>query len=74
MYIGETENFREHAKESVLLNLPEYQHDSTDDFFEDTKFLASFIGRNIFEFLQPKVEFIFYVKITIFKLKSTLFI
>lgn len=43
-------------------NLPEYQQDSMDEFFEDVKFLASFIGCNIFEVSQPKVEHIFYTR------------
>ena len=43
-------------------NLPEYQKDSMDEFFEDVKFLASFIGRNIFEVSQPKAEHLFYAK------------
>jgi len=43
-------------------NLPEYQQDSMDEFFEDVKFLASFIGCNIFEVSQPKAEHIFYAK------------
>ena len=43
-------------------NLPEYQQDSMDEFFEDVKFLASFIGCNIFEVSQPKAEHIFYTK------------
>ena len=43
-------------------NLPEYQQDSMDEFFEDVKFLASFIGCNIFEFVQPKAELLFQVK------------
>ena len=30
-------------------NLPEYQKDAMDEFFEDIKFLTSFIGINIFE-------------------------
>ena len=33
-----------------------------DEFFEDVKFLASFIGCNIFELSQPKEEHIFYTK------------
>ena len=42
-------------------NLPEYQRDSIDEFFEDAKFLASFMGCNIFDVAQPKeVEHIFY--------------
>lgn len=43
-------------------NLPEYQQDSMNEFFEDVKFLASFIGCNIFEIAQPKPEHIFYTK------------
>lgn len=43
-------------------NLPEYQQDSMDEFFEDVKFLASFIGCNIFEVSQPKEEHLFYTK------------
>ena len=43
-------------------NLPEYQQDSMDEFFEDVKFLASFIGCNIFEVSQPKGEHLFYTK------------
>ncbi len=43
-------------------NLPEYRQDSMDEFFEDVKFLASFIGCNIFEMSQPKAEHLFYVK------------
>ena len=43
-------------------NLPEYQQDSMDEFFEDVKFLASFIGCNIFDISQPKAEHMFYAK------------
>ena len=43
-------------------NLPEYQRDAMDEFFEDIKFLASFIGCNIFEVAQPKCEQIFFTK------------
>lgn len=43
-------------------NLPEYQQDSMDEFFEDVKFLVSFIGCNIFEVSQPNTEHIFYTK------------
>lgn len=43
-------------------NLPEYQQDSMDEFFEDVKFLASFIGCNIYEVSQPKEEHLFYTK------------
>ena len=43
-------------------NLPEYQKDSMDEFFEDVKFLSSFIGCNIFEVSHPKTEHLFYCK------------
>ena len=43
-------------------NLPEYQRDAMDEFFEDVKFLASFIGCNIFEVAQPKCEQLFFTK------------
>ena len=44
-------------------NLPEYRQDSMDEFFEAAKFLASFIGCNIFEISQPKAtENLFYIK------------
>ena len=43
-------------------NLPEYQQDSMDEFFEDVKFLALFIGCNIFEVSQPKTELLYYTK------------
>lgn len=43
-------------------NLPEYQQDSMDEFFTDVKFLASFIGCNIFERAEPKAEHLFYTK------------
>lgn len=43
-------------------NLPEYQQDSMDEFFTDVKFLASFIGCNIFERAEPKTEHLFYTK------------
>ena len=44
-------------------NLPEYRQDSMDEFIDDAKFLASFIGCNIFEISQPKAtENLFYIK------------
>ena len=43
-------------------NMPEYQQDAMDEFFEDVKFLASFIGCNIFEISQPNAENLYYVK------------
>ncbi len=43
-------------------NLPEHQRDAMDEFFEDIKFLSSFIGCNIFDIVQPKKEHLFYAK------------
>ena len=43
-------------------NLPEHQRDAMDEFFEDVKFLASFMGCNIFDIAQPKEEHLFYTK------------
>lgn len=41
-------------------NLPEHQRDAMDEFFEDIKFLTSFMGCNIFDISQPKEEHLFY--------------
>lgn len=43
-------------------NLPEYRKDDMEGFFEDVKFLTSFIGCNIFEIIKPKEENIFFTK------------
>lgn len=43
-------------------NLPEYQKDSMDEFFEDIKFLTSFAGCNIFDIVETKKEHLFYAK------------
>ena len=43
-------------------NLPEHQRDAMDEFFEDIKFLSSFMGCNIFDISQPKEEQLFYTK------------
>ena len=43
-------------------NLPEYQQDSMDEFFEYVKFLAAFSGCNIFEVSEPKAEHLFFTK------------
>ena len=43
-------------------NLPEHQRDAIDEFFEDIKFLTSFMSCNIFEISQPKEEHLFYTK------------
>ena len=42
-------------------NLPEYQKDSMDEFYDDIKFLTSFIGCNIFEIIEPKDKPIFQI-------------
>lgn len=43
-------------------NLPEYQKNSMDEFFEDIKFLTSFIGCNIFEITKLKELHLLYAK------------
>lgn len=43
-------------------NLPEHQRDAMEEFFEDIKFLSSFIGCNIFDIARPKEEHLFYTK------------
>ena len=43
-------------------NLPEYQKDSMNEFFEDIKFLVSFIGCNIFDIIEPGDHHLFYTK------------
>lgn len=42
-------------------NLPEYQKDTMDEFYDDIKFLTSFIGCNIFEIIEPKDKPIFQI-------------
>lgn len=44
-------------------NLPEYRKDDMDGFFEDVKFLTSFIGCNIFDVVKPKEKHLFYIKV-----------
>ena len=43
-------------------NLPEYRKDDMDGFFEDVKFLTSFIGCNIFDVVRTKEKHLFYTK------------
>ncbi|HEY9542173.1 GIY-YIG nuclease family protein [Prevotella sp.] len=43
-------------------NLPEYRKDDMDEFFEDVKFLCSFVGYNIFDIIKPKEEHLFFTK------------
>ena len=42
-------------------NLPEHQKDSIDGFFEDIRFLASFVGCNIFDIAREKEKHVFYI-------------
>lgn len=42
-------NLTENKQEPKQPHLPEHQQDAMDDFFEDCKFLTSFIGCNLFE-------------------------
>ena len=42
-------NLTENKQEPKKPHLPEHQQDAMDDYFEDCKFLASFIGCNLFE-------------------------
>ena len=41
-------------------NLPEHQQNTMNEFFEDIKFLTSFMGYNIFDISQQKKEHLFY--------------
>lgn len=43
-------------------NLPEHQKDSINEFFEDIKFLTSFVGCNIFDIVAEKEKHLFYTK------------
>ena len=43
-------------------NLPEYRKDDMDNFFEDVKFLTSFVSCNIFDIVKTKEEHLFYTK------------
>lgn len=45
-------NLQENKQTPKEPNLPEYQKDAMDEFFEDIKFLTSFIGITIFEKAQ----------------------
>ena len=44
-------------------NLPEYRKDDMDGFFEDVKFLTSFIGCNIFDVVKTKEKHLFYINV-----------
>ena len=43
-------------------NLPEYRKDDMDGFFEDVKFLTSFIGCSIFDVVKPAEEHLFFIQ------------
>ena len=43
-------------------NLPEYRKDDMDEFFEDVKFLTSFIGCSIFDIVKSQEEHLFFTK------------
>jgi hypothetical protein len=43
-------------------NLPEYQKDGMDEFFEDIKLLTSFIGCPIFDIVEQENKHLFYAK------------
>ncbi len=43
-------------------NLPEYRRDSMEEFFEDVRFLSSFIGCSIFDAPTVKKEQLFYLR------------
>ena len=43
-------------------NLPEYRKDDMDEFFEDVKFLTSFIGCSIFDVVKFQEEHIFFTR------------
>ena len=60
----ESNNFvlNENKQTPKAPNLPEYRKDDMDNFFEDVKFLTSFIGCNIFDIVKTKEEHLFYTK------------
>jgi hypothetical protein len=43
-------------------NMPEYQKDNMNEFFEDIKFLTSFIGCNIFDIVSESDKHLFYTR------------
>ena len=54
--------FNENKQTPKAPNLPEYRKDDMDEFFEDVKFLTSFIGCNIFDLVKSKEKHMFYTK------------
>lgn len=55
-------NLQENKQTPKEPNLPEYQKDAMDEFFDDIKFLTSFIGIGIFETTEVNSLPIFYFK------------
>lgn len=53
-------NLQENKQIPKEPNLPEYQKDAMDEFFEDIKFLTSFIGIGIFEIMPVNKLPVFY--------------
>lgn len=47
-----------------LPNLPEYQQDAMDEFFDDIKFLTSFSGCTIFDKVEHKKQHLFYHEVS----------
>ena len=43
-------------------NLPEHQRDTMEEFYEDIKFLTSFMGCNIFEITETTKKHLFYTR------------
>jgi len=55
-------NLQENKQTPKEPNLPEYQKDAMDEFFDDIKFLTSFIGISIFETAPVSQLPVFYFK------------
>lgn len=55
-------NLQENKQTPKEPNLPEYQKDAMDEFFEDIKFLTSFIGIGIFDTTPINTLPVFYFK------------
>ena len=55
-------NVQENKQTPKEPNLPEYQKDAMDEFFEDIKFLTSFIGISIFETAPINKHSLFYFR------------
>ena len=60
--ISKTYILNENKQTPKAPNLPEYRKDDMEEFFEDVKFLTSFIGCNIFELVKSEDIHMFYTK------------